>query len=146
MTKPLAGKDAAEKIGTQLPQSVVEYDDTSVFVEPNSISQACSFLNQTPGLEFDYIDNLTAVDYLDYFEVVYHLVSLQHNHSLVLKTRLHDRENPVVPSVTNIWTGADFQEREVWDLFGIRFEGHPNLKRILLWEGFEGHPLRRDFL
>jgi NADH-quinone oxidoreductase subunit C len=146
MTKPLAGKEAAEKIGAQLPQSVVEYDDTSVFVEPNSISQTCSFLNRTPGLEFDYIDNLTAVDYLDYFEVVYHLVSLQHNHSLVLKTRLHDRENPVVPSVTNIWTGADFQEREVWDLFGIRFEGHPNLKRILLWEGFEGHPLRRDFL
>lgn len=146
MTKPLAGKEAAEKIGAQLPQSVVEYDDTSVFVEPNSISQTCSFLNRTPGLEFDYIDNLTAVDYLDYFEVVYHLVSLQHNHSLVLKTRLHDRENPVVPSVTNIWAGADFQEREVWDLFGIRFEGHPNLKRILLWEGFEGHPLRRDFL
>ena len=146
MTKPLAGNEAAERIGAQLPQAVVEYDDTSVFVEPNSISQVCSFLNQTPGLEFDYIDNLTAVDYLDYFEVVYHLVSLQHNHSLVLKTRLHDRENPVVPSVTNIWTGADFQEREVWDLFGIRFEGHPNLKRILLWEGFEGHPLRRDFL
>ena len=146
MTKPLVGKEAAEKIGAQLPKSVVECDDTSVFVEPESISQVCSFLTQTPGLEFDYLDNLTAVDYLDYFEVVYHLVSLKRNHSLVLKTRLHDREKPVVPSVTSIWRGADFQEREVWDLFGIRFEGHPNLKRILLWEGFEGHPLRRDFL
>jgi NADH-quinone oxidoreductase subunit C len=146
MTKPLAGKEAAEKIGAQLPKSVVECDDTSVFVEPESISQVCSLLNQTPGLEFDYLDDLTAVDYLDYFEVVYHLVSLKRNHSLVLKTRLHDREKPVVPSVTSVWRGADFQEREVWDLFGIRFEGHPNLKRILLWEGFEGHPLRRDFL
>jgi NADH-quinone oxidoreductase subunit C len=146
MTKPLAGKEAAEKIGAQLPKSVVECDDTSVFVEPDSISQVCILLNQTTGLEFDYLDNLTAVDYLDYFEVVYHLVSLKLNHSLVLKTRLHDREKPVVPSVTSVWRGADFQEREVWDLFGIRFEGHPNLKRILLWEGFEGHPLRRDFL
>jgi NADH-quinone oxidoreductase subunit C len=146
MTKPLAGKEAAEKIGAQFPKSVVQYDDTSVFVEPDSISQVCSYLNQTPGLEFDYLDDLTAVDYLDYFDVVYHLVSLKRNHSLVLKTRLHDREKPAVPSVTSVWRGADFQEREVWDLFGIRFEGHPNLKRILLWEGFEGYPLRRDFL
>ena len=146
MTKPLAGKEAAEKIGAQLPQSVVEYDDTSVFVEPNSISPTCSFLNQAPGLEFDYIDNLTAVDYLDYFEVVYQFTSMKHNHSLVIKTRCLDRENPTLPSVINVWRGADYQEREIFDLFGIKFEGHPNLKRIVLWPGFEGHPLRKDYL
>ena len=64
-----------------------------------------------------------------------------HNHSLVLKVRIDERENPSLPSVANLWQGADFQEREIYDLFGIRFEGHPNLKRIFLWEGFPGHPL-----
>jgi NADH:ubiquinone oxidoreductase subunit C len=83
---------------------------------------------------------------MDYFEVVYHLISLEHNHSLVLKTRCYDRDKPVVPSVVNLWRSADFQEREVYDLMGIIFDGHPNLKRLLLWEGFVGHPLRRDYL
>jgi NADH:ubiquinone oxidoreductase subunit C len=83
---------------------------------------------------------------MDYFEVVYHLISLKHNHSLVLKTRCHDRGKPVVPSVVGIWRSADFQEREAYDLMGIVFDGHPNLRRLLLWEGFAGHPLRRDYL
>jgi NADH:ubiquinone oxidoreductase subunit C len=86
------------------------------------------------------------VDYMDYFEVVYHLISLKHNHSLVLKTRCHDRGKPVVPSVVSLWRSADFQEREAYDLMGIVFDGHPNLRRLLLWEGFAGHPLRRDYL
>ena len=86
------------------------------------------------------------MDYYDYFEVVYQLTSMKHNHSLVLKTRCYDRINPVVPSVVRLWRGADFQEREVYDLMGISFEGHPNLKRIALWQGFEGHPLRKDYL
>jgi NADH-quinone oxidoreductase subunit C/D len=80
--------------------------------------------------------------------VVYNLYSTQPDllgPSLALKVRVPDRANPCVPSVTPIWSGANFQEREVWDLFGIRFEGHPNLKRILLWEGFEGFPLRKDW-
>ncbi|GAH82618.1 unnamed protein product [marine sediment metagenome] len=64
----------------------------------------------------------------------------------MLKVRCYDRENPTLPSVVGIWRGADFQEREIFDLFGIGFEGHPNLRRIVLWEGFEGHPLRKDFL
>ena len=65
--------------------------------------------------------------------------------ALVLKVRLTDKAAPVLPSVTSIWRGADLQEREVYDMMGIRFEGHPNLRRILLWEGFEGYPLRKDF-
>ena len=89
---------------------------------------------------------LTAVDYIDYFEVVYRLTSLRHNHSAVLKTRVYERDEPVVPSVVPVWKGADLQEREVFDLMGVRFEGHPDLKRIPTWEGFEGHPLRKDFL
>ena len=146
MMKPLIGSEVAEKIGEQLPGAVVEYNDTSVLVKSESIFDVCRLLYQTTGLDFDYLVNLTGVDYLDYLEVVYHLVSMKHNHSLVLKTRCHDREQPTVPSVVSVWKGADFQEREVYDLLGIRFDGHPNMKRIFLWEGFQGHPLRRDYL
>ena len=71
---------------------------------------------------------------------------MRHNHLIVLKTRLYGRDFPEASSVVEVWAGAELQEREIWDLLGIRFKGHPNMKRILLWEGFEGHPLRRDFL
>ena len=146
MTKPLIAKEVAERIGEQLPEAVVEYDGSAVLVKSDSLLRVCQLLNQTEGLDFDYLVNLTGVDYLDYLEVVYHLVSMKHNHSLVIKTRCHDREQPSVSSVISIWHGADFQEREVYDLLGIRFEGHPEMKRIFMWEGFEGHPLRRDYL
>ena len=146
MTRPLIAEEVAEKIGEQLPGVVVEYSETSVLINSESVYEVCRFLNQTAGFDFDYLTNLTGVDYLDYLEVVYHLVSMKHNHSVVLKTRCYDRESPTVPSVTPIWAGADLQEREVYDLLGISFEGHYNMKRIFLWEGFQGHPLRRDFL
>jgi NADH-quinone oxidoreductase subunit C len=146
MTKQLAGSEVAKRIGEQLPGAIIGHDDSTILVERNSILEVCRYLKQTSGLDFDYLVNLTGVDHLDYLEVVYHLASLKHNHSLVLKTRCHDREQAVVPSVTSIWQGADFQEREAYDLLGIRFEGHPNMKRIFLWEGFQGHPLRRDYL
>jgi len=146
MTKQLAVSEVAKRIGEQLPGAIIGHDDSAVLVESNSILEVCRYLCQTSGLDFDYLVNLTGVDHLDYLEVVYHLASLKHNHSLVLKTRCHDREQAVVPSVTSIWQGADFQERETYDLLGIRFEGHPNMKRIFLWEGFQGYPLRRDYL
>jgi NADH-quinone oxidoreductase subunit C len=146
MTKPLIGTEVAEKIEEHLPGAVVEAGENSILLNSESVLDICRFLNQTAGLDFDYLTNLTAVDYLDYIEVVYHLASMKHNHSLVLKARCFNRENPTIPSVTSIWGGADFQEREVYDLLGIRFDGHYNMKRIFLWEGFQGHPLRRDFL
>ncbi|UCC60695.1 MAG: NADH-quinone oxidoreductase subunit C [Dehalococcoidia bacterium] len=146
MTKPLIGSEVAEKIWAQLPEAVIEYDESVVYIENDSVLDVCRFLNQTSGLDFDYLLDLTAVDYLDYLEVVYRLFSIKHNHSLVLKTRCFNREQPTLPSVTVIWNGANLMEREVYDLLGIHFSGHPNMKRIFLWEGFEGHPLRRDFL
>jgi len=146
MTKQLTGSEVAKRIGEQLPRAVVGFDDSAILVKSESILEVCRFLNKTAGLDFDYLINLTGVDYLDYLEVVYHLASLKHNHMLILKTRCYDREQPTVPSVTTIWQGADFQEREIYDLLGVRFEGHPNMKRIFLWEGFKGHPLRRDYL
>jgi len=87
---------------------------------------------------------VSAVDYIEYFELVYHVLSMRHNHSVVIKSRLFGRETLSVASVTEVWQGADLQEREIWDLMGIWFDGHPNLKRILLWENFPGHPLRKD--
>ncbi|UCH51297.1 MAG: NADH-quinone oxidoreductase subunit C [Chloroflexota bacterium] len=146
MTTALNGEQLAEKIIKASPDAVVAVDKGAVVVKSESLYQVAEFLKNTPELDFDYLVNLTVVDYMDYFEVVYHLVSLKHNHSLVLKTRCRDREKPVVPSVVGLWRSADFQEREVYDLMGIVFDGHPNLKRLLLWEGFVGHPLRRDYL
>lgn len=146
MTKALIGKEVAGKIEGQLPGTIAGSDDSAILVKSESVLEVCRFLNKTENFDFDYLVNLTGVDYLDYLEVVYHLASLKHNHSLIIKTRCHDREKAVVPSVVSIWQGAVFQEREAYDLLGIRFEGHPDLKRIFLWEGFQGHPLRRDYL
>lgn len=146
MTVALNGEEVAKKITEVVPGSVAAADKMAVVVGSKSLYQVAEFLKNTSGLDFDYLNDLTAVDYLDYFEVVYHLTSLKHNHSLVLKTRCYEREKPIVSSVVSLWRAADFQEREVYDLMGITFEGHPNLKRLLLWEGFAGHPLRRDYL
>ncbi len=95
---------------------------------------------------YDYLSSVTGVDYLpaNQMEVVYHAYRSTGGSALVFKTQV-PRENAVVPSLVSIYPGVDFQEREAWDLLGIRFEGHPNLKRILMWEGFHGHPLRKDW-
>jgi len=145
MTKPLAGQEVAKQIEGQIPEAVFESNESWVVINPDSLLQVAQFLQTTAGLEFDYLNCITGVDYLDYFEVVYYLTSIQHNHSLVLKVRC-SQENPQVPSVVSLGRGADFQEREIYDLLGVTFVGHPNLKRIFMWEGFQGHPLRRDYL
>ena len=89
---------------------------------------------------------VTSIDWPQYIEVVYYLYGVsQPKDALGLRVRLTDKANPVMPSLTPIWPGADFQEREVYDMMGVRFEGHPNLRRILMWEGFQGWPLRKDY-
>ncbi len=97
-------------------------------------------------LGYDYLSSVTGVDYLaeGFMEVVYHVYKTTGGPALIYKSRT-SRDNPVLPSLVDLYPGADFQEREIWDLFGIRFEGHPDLRRILLWEGFGGHPLRKDW-
>jgi NADH-quinone oxidoreductase subunit C len=146
LTVCLDGGEVAKKITAAFPGSVVASDKVAVVVQSQYLYKVAEFLKTNLGLEFDYLPNVTAVDYMDYFEVIYNLNSIKHNHSLVLKTRCYDRNKPVVPSVVSLWRAADYQEREIYDLMGIAFEGHPNLKRLLLWEGFPGHPLRRDYL
>jgi NADH-quinone oxidoreductase subunit C len=146
MTVALSGKEIASQIEEKLPGSIEESSQDCLVVKNDSLLAVAAFLKDTEGLKFDYLNYITAVDYFSYFEVVYQLTSVEHNHTIVMKTRCYGRENPVVPSVIGLWRGADFQEREIYDLMGIKFEGHPNMKRILLWEGFPGHPLRKDFL
>ncbi|MBM3173975.1 MAG: NADH-quinone oxidoreductase subunit C [Chloroflexi bacterium] len=146
MTVALKGEDVAKKLGEVFPGAVVASDKVVVVVDSQHLYKVAEYLKNTTGFEFDYLANLAAVDYVDYFEVVYHLTSLKNNHSLVLKTRCYGREKLTVPSVYSLWQTADYQEREAFDLMGITFTGHPNLKRLFLWEGFEGHPQRRDYL
>lgn len=144
--KALAGTEVAPKIEQKLSGSIVESNETCMVVKKESISGVMRFLKESPDFNFNYINNITAVDNYDHFEVVYNLTSLAKKHSLCVKARIPGRDNPEIPSVTSVWKGADFQEREVYGLMGIRFTDHPNLKRIALWDGFEGHPLRKDFL
>ena len=114
-------------------------------VGADAIVDICSFLRDEPALRFDYLMSLTAVDWTDRFEVVYHLYSIPHRHYVTLKVKLA-KDKPVMPTVTSVWRAADWQEREVYDMFGIEFEGHPDLRRILTDEDFEGFPLRKDFV
>jgi len=143
MTKALSGSDTAKKIGEKFPDAVTGSDETSVIVRSKDVLEVARFLQES--LNLDYLNFIAGTDYTDYLEVVYLLTSIKDNHSIVLKTRCEDRNHPTVPSVFSLWQGADFQEREIYDLLGIYFEGHPNMKRLFLWAGFEGHPLRKDF-
>jgi NADH-quinone oxidoreductase subunit C len=145
MTLALSGSETANKLKGSSLGGIAEAGQNSLLVKSESLLDIATYLKTAPGLELDYLNYITAVDYKDYFELVYQLTSLKYNHSLVVRTRCFDRESPSVPSVTSLWRGADFQEREIFDLMGIRFDGHPNMKRIFLWEGFEGYPLRKDF-
>ena len=145
MTVALSGKEIASQLEEKFPGSIEESSRDSLVVKSDSLIAVATFLKDTESLKFNYLNYITAVDYFGYFEVVYQLTSLEHNHTVIIKTRCHNRENPAVPSVIGLWQGADFQEREIYDLMGIRFEGHPNMKRIFLWEGFPGHPLRKDY-
>ncbi len=140
----LSGHEVARRVRSRLPEAVEEEREDFVAVYPDALVDVCQHLQQELGI--DYLNNLTAVDYLDYLEVVYHLSSLERNHLLALKVRCYDREHAEVPSLMPLWQGADLQEREAYDLFGVVFAGHPNLKRLLTWEGFKGHPLRKDFV
>ena len=145
MTVALSSREIASQLGGKFPGAIEEAGKDSVLVKGDALVKVAAYLKDTDGLKFEYLNYITAVDYFSYFEVVYQLTSLEHNRSVILKTRCYGRDNPSVPSVTGLWQGADFQEREIYDLMGIRFEGHPNLKRIFLWDGFPGDPLRKDF-
>lgn len=141
-------KHAAAVLRQKFPDAVTE--DTragfgGIVVDKNQLLNVALAMRDELG--FDYLSSATAVDYLgisDHMEMVYHAYKTTGGPALVFKAQT-DRENPEIPSLIDVWPGADFQEREAWDLFGIRFPGHPNLKRILMWEGFDGFPMRKDW-
>ena len=139
-----------EKFGDKILATHDFRGDETIVVGANALLEAMRFLRESSEFDFNVLMDLTAVDYQTFgekgprFEVVYHLYSLKKNHRLRVKVPVEET-NPSVPSLTGLWAGANWFEREVWDLFGIRFEGHPNLKRIMMYEGFVGHPLRKDY-
>jgi NADH-quinone oxidoreductase subunit C len=122
--------------------------DETAIVDASAIRQICTWLRDQPELKFNMLTDLTAVDYLGWkqprFQVVYHVYSTPKLHRLRLKICLHE-SHPVVDTICDIWGSANWMEREIWDLYGIRFTNHPDLRRILLYEEFEGHPLRKDY-
>ncbi len=143
-TKLLSGEDVTKRLEA-VPGAVVETAEDWVTLAPEKLVEAAQFLRDDRDTDGRFLNSVSGVDRYDYFEVVYHISSLSHNHGLVLKVRA-DHDEPEVPSVSGVWRGAHLQEREIFDLLGVRFSGHPNLKRMFLWEGFPGHPLRKDFM
>jgi len=115
-----------------------------VVVAPAAVREIAGFLKGDPALSFDSLMSLSGVDYKEKFAVAYHLHSMKHRHAIGMKVFL-PRETPSLPTVDDVWPAANFQEREVFDLFGIDFEGSKDLRRILLPEDWEGHPLRKDY-
>ena len=146
MSRLLTGIQVAEKVGRRFRGAVVEANDQWLAVAPEQLVAVATFLRDDPELDFRYLIGVCGVDRLDHFEVVYHIQSLSRNHIATLKTRAPDHDDPQVPSLVPVWQGAQLQEREVYDLMGIRFQGHPDLRRVFLWDGFPGHPLRKDWL
>ena len=115
-----------------------------VVVAPAAVREYRAFLKDDPNLSFDVLMCLSGVDYKEKFAVAYHLHSMKHRHAIGMKVFL-PREAPSLPTVDDVWPAANFQEREAYDLFGIAFEGSKDLRRILLPEDWEGHPLRKDY-
>jgi NADH-quinone oxidoreductase subunit C len=146
--------DASEihqRLKSRFETAVVDCDleglDPSIRVETSAIAEVCGFLRDEADLRFDALSNESGVDYKDreVIQVVYHLYSYEHRHSIVLKVDA-PRDNPVVPTVENVWKAANWLEREIYDLLGVVFEGHSDLRRLLMPEDWIGHPLRKDFV
>ena len=163
MSTPLPDR-LQEKFGDVFVGMNAEVIDPWIEVAPAAVAGVCQYLHDEPDLQFNYLNCITVVDYFEpdpkkaakadfepHLELVYHLFSIPHKKSLVLKAKLSrwkdDKEGelPEVPSVAGVWRTADWHEREVYDLSGVYFTGHPDLRRILCPEDWVGYPLRKDY-
>lgn len=150
--KGLEPKEIAEKIKEKFPDQVVDVtefrDQVSVIVKRDQIVPICKYLHDDPHLSLDHLQDLTAVDYLKKkevrFEVIYNLYSIKYRHKIRIRAQVPENDTKI-SSVVPIWAGANWYERECFDMFGIVFAGHPDLRRILMPEDWEGHPLRKDY-
>jgi NADH-quinone oxidoreductase subunit C len=141
-----------ERFGAAVRATHADHGDDTLLVDLAALADVLEFCRDDAMLRFDMLMDLTAVDYLTYpgredsprFEVVYHLYSVPHNHRVRIKAGV-DEDDPVVPTAVPLWPIANWLEREVWDMYGLRFAEHPDLRRLLLYEQFEGHPLRKDY-
>jgi NADH-quinone oxidoreductase subunit C len=141
------GDPVVERLRAAFPTvsfRIVDPGVPSCVVPVERVADIAGYLRSTPGLTFDYLASITAIDYLDRFDVVYQIRSLANRRDFVFRVEV-DRDGASVPSVTQVWRAANFQEREIYDLMGLEFSGHPNLTRILLYDEFDGHPLRKDW-
>lgn len=129
----------------ELQFSEEESQFLNITVTPENLYQLMSDLKSNKETSFDYLFCLSGVDWQLELGVVYHLESTTHRHIVVVKAKTADRENPTLDTVCDIWKTAEFHEREVYDFFGIKFNNHPNLKRLFLTEEWEGFPLRKDY-
>jgi NADH-quinone oxidoreductase subunit C len=150
-TQPPDAAQPLELLREAFPDGVLETSfpqgDAMAVVLPQLIRRVMEFLRSDPRLQYCMLTDMTAVDHLGKqprFEVIYHLLSLQFRRRLRIKVGLDEAE-PTVDSLTPLWGDANWLEREIWDMYGIRFAGHPDLRRILLYEEFQGHPLRKDY-
>src|SRR5579863_1598202 len=142
-----------EQFSAQIIETHSFRGDETAVIRPAALQGVAKFLKETPQLDFNFLMDLTAVDYLFFaggrvqkktrFEVVYHFFSLKFNHRLRLKVPVEEK-SPHLDTLCDLWPSANWYEREVWDMFGIRFNGHPHLKRILMPNTWEGHPLSKD--
>ncbi len=139
-----------KKFGKTIIDSHSFRGDDTIIINKNYVLDVCRFLKEEKDLDFNFMMDLTAVDYLNQkdrkerFEVVYHFYSLKLNHRIRVKAPVSDADC-AIDSIVPLWVGADWFEREAYDMYGIKFNDHPNLKRILLYEEFVGYPLRKDY-
>ena len=131
-------------LGEFEPEIAASFDLVEATVKPDCVPSVCTILKENPDLAFDFLLCLCVVDYEEHLQVVYHLYSTVKKHKMVLKASV-PTEDPSIPSVISVWPGADWFEREGHDLFGVVFEGHPNMTPLLLYEGFEGFPGRKSY-
>src|SRR5690606_28176832 len=146
--------DPAEAVQVAMPDSLLEVKlfrgETTLIIKPDDIAKVAQYLRDTPGLVYNFLSDISAVDYYpDYnrperFGVAYHIYSMLYNRRLRLKVFVPE-EAPEVPTVTSVWPGANWLEREIFDMMGINFSGHPDMRRLLMPQDWDGHPHRRDY-
>jgi NADH-quinone oxidoreductase subunit C len=145
VTVTLTGEQVAERIRLRLPDGVRSTTPDFAVLEPSTAFEAMQVIRDDESLDGKFLVQMCSVDMITRMDVVYHFASLAQNHLFEVKIPA-DHEHPEVPSITPLWVGAVFQEREIYDLMGVRFPGHPSLTRLFLWDSFPGHPLRKDFM
>ena len=148
MSEPsLSIKKLQERFAESIISHHSDHGDDTVVLSKDKVVEICTFLRDDPDLRYNFLMDLTAVDYLGRkprFEVVYHLYSLEKKHRVRLKAQVGE-ESCSIDTVQLVWIAAGWFEREIWDMYGITFRGHPDLRRILLYKEFVGHPLRKDY-